>query len=195
VILLKWISIPKNYKNFFIILTIIAIISGAIFYFKLSIDNQDLIKTYIDAYFSNTEHVSLFKIILFNLIIFILIWIFGLSMFGSSFILFIYFFKTFLLSISVSAIISLEESNAALKAFLYVFPNQIISILIYAILSIIAINFSFGFFKIIFKKKELNFKNLFIGYNKVFLILFLVLILNILYQVYLNPLIIKLVFK
>ena len=190
-IILFRINIPKNYKNFFVVLTIIAILSGAIFYFKLNADNQELIRTYIDAYFMNNEHNSLVNILLFNLLIFILDWIFGLSMFGSPFILFVYFFKTFIMSISVSAIISLEEKSAILKAFLYVFPTQVVSIFIYALLSIMTINFSFMLFKIIFNKKELNFKQIFKEYNKAFIYLFLVSFLIIIYQVYLNPLIIK----
>ncbi len=194
-IILFRISIPKNYKTFFIVLTLIAVIGGTIFYFKLNENTQEIIRTYINAYFISNEHSSLFNVFLFNILIFTLIWIFGLSMFGSVFIIFIYFFKVFLLSISVSAIISLEEKSAVLKAFLYVFPTHIINMFIYGILSIIAINFSFMLFQIIFNKKELNFKNLFKEYNKAFLILFLVIFIAVIYQTYLNPLIIKLLIK
>ena len=194
-ILLIKINIPKNYKIFFVILTIIAIIAGALFYFKLDINNQDVIKTYIEVYMAHNEYNSLLNVILFNLILFVSIWTFGLSIFGSVFITFIYFFKVFLLSISVSSIFDLEEKSGALKAFFYVFPNQILSIFIYALLAIYAINFSFMFFKILFQKKEINFKSIFKSYNKIFGILFLILIVVIIYQVYLNPIVFKLVFK
>ncbi len=191
---MKKISIPQNYKLFFIVLSIIAVIAGAIFYFKLGVNDQELIKTYIDAYFINSEY-SIINIILLNLLIFILIWIFGLSMFGSGFIVFIYFIKMFLLSLSVSAIVKLGGEDAILKAFLYVFPSQIVSIFIYALLAIYALNSSFMFFKILFKKREINFKNIFVDYNKIFGILFGILLIVIVYQVYLNPFLFNLFFK
>ena len=194
-ILLNKIKIPQTYKTFFIILSIVAIIAGSLFYFKLDLNNQNLIETYMDAYFFNNESSSILNILSFNLILFVLIWIFGLSMFGSAFIAFIYFVKVFLLSISVSSIFSLENSSGALKAFFYVFPNQILSIFIYALLAIYAINFSFLFFKILFQKKDVAFKNIFKSYNKIFIVLYIFNILVIIYQVYLNPLIFKLVFK
>ena len=80
-------------------------------------------------------------------------------------------------------------------AFLYVFPNQIISLFIYALLAIYSINFSFLFSKNIFNKEKINFKTIFSSYNKVFLFLLGGLLLTIIYQVYLNPLIFRLVFK
>lgn len=116
-------------------------------------------------------------------------------MFGSILIAFLYFTKLFLLSTSVAAIISLDEKNSVLKAFLYIFPNQIISIFIYALVAIYAINFSFLFSQILFKRKELEFKQVFKNYNKIFGILFLLLIVVLIYQVYLNPLIFKLFIK
>ena len=195
VIILKLLNIPRNYKNFFVVLSLIAIISGAIFYFRLSSDSQDLIKTYIEIYFLNDNHNSFFNMLLFNFILFFFIWIFSLSLLGSSLVAFIYFVKVFIITINVSSILSLGETNSALKAFIYVFPSEIIGIFIYAIVSILAINFSFLFFDLIFKKKEINFKLIFKNYNKAFLILFLITFINIIYQTYLNPLIIKLLIK
>ena len=116
-------------------------------------------------------------------------------MFGSIIIAFIYFLKIFLLSTSVSAIISLETENKVLKAFFYVFPNQILSIFIYALLSIYAINFSLLFFKMLTHKNDINFKEIFKNYNKIFLLLFALISLVIAYQVYLNPIIFKLLIK
>ena len=193
--ILKKINVPGNYKIFFIILSIIAIIAGSLFYFKLGNNSQEVIKNYMESYFMFDEYNSYIRIFLFNFLIFLLIWLLGLSMFGSIIISFIYFFKLFLLSVSVSSIISLEESNGVFKAFLYVFPNQILMIFIYALLSIYAINLSFMFFKIIFSKKNLEFKAIFKTYNKIFVILFLVLNIVILYQVYINPLVFKLFIK
>ena len=195
VITLKHMNIPLNYKTYFIVISLIAIISGSLFYFKISASNQEVIKTYIESYFLFNEYNSFLNVFFFNFMFFLLIWLLGLSIGGSILITFLYFVKIFLLSTSVSAIISLEEKNSVFKAFLYVFPNQIISVFIYALLSIIAINFSFLLFQTLFKKKEINFKLLFRNYNKAFLILFMVIIVVICYQVFINPMIFKLFIK
>ena len=185
--------VPQKYKVFFIIISLIAIIAGSIFYFKLAPDNQDLANTYINAYFLNGEYSSIFNVLILNFLLILVIWLLGLSMFGSFFITFIYFVKVFILTVSVSSICKLE--SGFLKAFFYVFPNQILSIFIYALISIYAINFSFKFFQILFQKKDENFKLIFKNYNKIILFLAFFLIGVIIYQVYLNPLILKLVVK
>ena len=195
VIKLKHLNIPFNYKAYFIVLSVIAIVAGSLFYFKMGPNNQELIKTYIESYFVFNEYNSFLNVLIFNLILFLLIWLFGLSISGSILITFLYFMKLFLLSTSVSAIVSLEDNNSVFKAFLYVFPNQIISVFIYALLSIYAINFSFLFFQILFKKNDVNFKQIFKNYNKVFAILFVIIIFTIIYQVYINPFIFKLFIK
>lgn len=192
---LKHLNIPTNYKIYFIILSLIAIISGSLFYFKLGPNSQEIVKTSIESFFLFNEQSSFLSVLLFNIGFFLLIWLLGLSIFGSILITFLYFIKVFLLSTSVSAIISLEENNSVFKAFLYVFPDKIISIFIYALLSIFAINSSFLLFQILFKKKEISFKQVFKNYNKVFVVLFIVIIILVIYQVYLNPLIFKLFIK
>ena len=192
---MKKINIPRNYKTFFAIITLIAVVSGTIFYFNLNQSSQEVLKTWIDAYFVNNEYNSFVNVLVFNLILCLLIWILGLSVFGSVLISFIYFVKVFILSICVSAIFKYGEANGALMAFLYVFPNQIISLFIYALLAIYSINFSFLFSKNIFNKEKINFKTIFSSYNKVFLFLLGGLLLIVIYQVYLNPLIFRLVFK
>ncbi len=186
-------NVPKNSKIFIIVFSIIAIISGSLFYFYIDINDQNVIKTYVENLIINNEYNSFLTILGTNYFLILLIWIFGLSVIGILINLFLYFFKVFLISLSLTALINIYGFNGVLLGTVYIFPHQIISLIIYFILVIYSINLSLTIIESIILKRELNFSKIMIKYNKVFLVSIIIISIVVLYETYLLPYILKLV--
>lgn len=186
-------SVPKSNKLFIIILTVIAIISGSLFYFKLNVDDQNLIKTYVENLTINNEYNSFLGILGFNFLIVLIIWILGLSMIGVILNLFIYFVKIFVTSLEITAIINIFTKKGILIAFTHVFPHQILNILVLAVLVIYSTNLSLTFILSLLKKETISFSKIMHKYNKLFICTIISIILTSLYECYLAPIITKLI--
>ena len=145
-------SVPKSNKIFISILTIVSLISWALYFFKLSLDDQTLIKTYIENLIINNDYNSLITILGINFLLILIIYLFGLSVIGIIINLFIYFVKTFILSLEITAILNLLKTQGILISFINVFPHQIINLFVFAVLVIYSINLSFAFIVSIIKK-------------------------------------------
>lgn len=186
-------SVPKSNKIFISVLTIIAIISGALFYFKLNLDDQNLIKTYFSNLVINNEYNSLVGLLGINFLLLLVIWLLGISIIGLIINLFIYFAKVFLMSLEITTLINLYKGKGILIALLNVFPHQIFNLLIFSILVIYAINVSLTLIVSILKKETISFGNIMKSYNKIFAISLVLLIITVIYEYYLAPIILKLV--
>ena len=186
-------SVPKSNKIFISVLTIIAIISGALFYFKLNLDDQNLIKTYFSNLVINNEYNSLVGLLGINFLLLLIIWLLGISIIGLIINLFIYFAKVFLMSLEITTLINLYKGKGILIALLNVFPHQIFNLLIFSILVIYAINVSLTLIVSILKKETISFGSIMKSYNKIFAISLVLLIITVIYEYYLAPIILKLV--
>lgn len=186
-------SVPKSNKIFISVLTIIAIISGALFYFKLNLDDQNLIKTYFSNLVINNEYNSLVGLLGINFLLLLVIWLLGISIIGLIINLFIYFAKVFLMSLEITTLINLYNGKGILIALLNVFPHQIFNLLIFSILVIYAINVSLTLIVSILKKETISFGNIMKSYNKIFAISLVLIIITVIYEYYLAPIILKLV--
>lgn len=186
-------SVPKSNKIFISILTVVALISGALFFFKLSLDDQTLIKTYIENLIINNDYNSLITILGINFLLILVIYLFGLSVIGIFINLFIYFVKTFILSLEITAILNLLKTQGILISFINVFPHQIINLFVFAVLVIYSINLSFTFIVSIIKKENFSLSNIMKSYNKIFLVSIMIITITVLYEYFLLPIILKLV--
>ena len=63
------INIPKSNKYFIYILTIIALVSGSLFFFKINANDQSIIKTYFENIIINNEYQTLIGTIGFKFLI------------------------------------------------------------------------------------------------------------------------------
>jgi len=186
-------SVPKSNKTFISILTIIAIISGSLFYFKLNPNDQSLIKTYIENLIINNEYNSLISLLGINFLLILIIWILGISIIGVIINLFIYFVKVFIMSLEITTLINLYQGKGLLISLLNIFPHQILNLFIFSILVIYAVNLSLTLIISIIKKKTISIGYIIKSYNKIFIISSTLIILTVIYEYYLAPIIMKLV--
>lgn len=178
-------------------LTIVAVIFGAIFITILSKNDQALVKNYLEQFLSNIENNKLSYLDAFknsfvsNIILVLIIWILGISIVGIPIMLFIYFFKSFVLGFSISSIIFNYKLKGCLLSFIYIFPHQIINIFILMFLVIYAFAFSLKIINALFNKKTIDFKLITNKYLIILLICITGILFTTLIEVFATPFIIK----
>ena len=103
----------------------------------LSKTDQSYVKDYMTSYIGNIRenqlnYLSCFmNAFLSNFILFISIFLLGISVIGIPFILFIYFFKSFILGFSVTSFILSFGAKGILYTIIYIIPNLLIYILFF----------------------------------------------------------------
>ena len=195
---LKEIILPNKKFNYFVAsIILLGIISGSIFLMlSTTLDKNSVIKT-ITAFFTSISKNTIdnglaFKnSLIINYLFTGLIFIFGLSMIGVVFNIFIAYLKGFLVGFSIASIFLSYKLKGFLAVLLYTFPSQILNLLTVFLLSIYSIMFSSYCFKIIFAKKKTHQRML----KKYLVILMFCIILSFIssiLEVYLFPKILKL---
>ena len=189
----------KKLYMFLLFFSIIAIISGILFYFIISDTDKSNAKELIDNFFisvnkneklnyTNSLLNSLTNNISFNLII----WLLGISIIGFPIIILLLFLKCFVLGFSISTIIAKYGFKGVLKAFLYIFPHQLVSIIILVLLSFYALSFCIKLFKHLFLKEIINFREAMRKYLKILALVLLSNIILSLYETYVATYLIRL---
>ena len=79
-------------------------------------------------------------------------------------------------------------------SFLYIFPHLILNLILYFIMCVYAFNLSIKIFKNILNKEDFKIKDQLKKYILVFIILILTLSISSLYETYIIPYIIKLIY-
>ena len=193
----------QHFKQYFIvskkmylilfILFIIAIIAGSVFSITLNEVDNDLVTTYLNNYLNLVKEKNIvFKenflnFILSNSITNLIIWLLGFSVIGIPIIIFLFFYKCFIIGFAISSIILRYKAKGILLGLLYVFPHHIISILLLMILSIYALSVSINIIKAILKRKEISFKEITNRYIVILLITFISTLLLGIYESYILP--------
>ena len=195
-ILNKVLNIDKKTFIFLAIISIIGIITGALFMTVLSSNDKDIISNSLNDYITNIHLVKMdFNTFLNNFILNILyasiIWLLGISIIGLPIVIIIIFFKSFILSFSVSSFIINYKFKGLIYSLIYIFPHMIINLLIYIYLGVYSIKLSSSLLKAIINRQNLNFKNSMITYLKLFLISFVIIITTTLYETFIMPIILK----
>ena len=186
----------KNKLIFVIIMFIIGLVLGSIFTNFITSDDKSLLIEQLEVYFSSIEKLSndVFGIkafsseILNNSLQLFIIFALGISMVGLPVVIFILFFKGFMLGTTLSTMFLKYQLKGIIGAFLYVFPCFIINILIYILMSFFALYVSTKFLKALIKKDNLNFKNFLGKYLLTFCLCIILMIINCLLESYLTPL-------
>ena len=138
--------------------------------------------------------ISFFNGLLTNCCYGLLIWLLGISVIGVPIVLFMFFSKCFILGFSVSSIIVNYKIKGVLFSLVYIFPHQVINIIVYGLLTVYSIIFSLRILFLLFKKNDFNINLAFNRYFKIFILLFILLLVSTLYEIFLSPVILKLVF-
>lgn len=199
--ILRLYKVNKKLFLAIIIITIIGIISGSLFYTILSNVDKTTVNETITGFFTNITNnqidysSSLKTGLITNIIYVLLIWLLGISLIGLPIILILYFFKAFTLGFTLVSIISNYAFKGVIYSFFYVFPHNIISLLSFAILSIYAIICFFNTIVSFTKKQPIDYKPIINRYHAILIITLLIVILMSLYQTFVMPFILKIILK
>ena len=195
----KDIVLPNKRINYFIFsVVIIGIITGSIFFTFISNNDKteviNLINNFLTTIKDSTfdSGLALKNSLITNLILVVFIWIFGMSIIGLLFNVFIIYIKAFLLGFSVASLIGSLGIKGIVMAFIYVFPSQIINIIAIMILGIYSVIFSIHLIKLIMQKKNSN-NNIFKKYFVIFIFAIISSVISALSDAYLLPNLVKLV--
>lgn len=195
-------DIKKNKSIYIslILVVIIGIIFGTLFITILADTDKKLVIEKITSFFdtiSNGNYVykgALFSNILNNLIFIIIISLLGMSIIGIPIIICMLFYKGFVLAFTISSLIYTFKFNGIFLSFTYIFPHLIINLFIYFLMACYAFHFSIKLFQLVFKKEDVNIKKYIKKYSFVMLVSVITLILTSLYETYIIPSIIKLIY-
>ena len=197
------IILPNKKINLFVFFVIVlGIISGTIFLLAINSNDKELVTNQIINFITNVNENNInnfnaFKNSLVENIIFILIiWIFGMSVIGIIFNIFIMYLKGFVLGFTLSSFFLIYQYKGLLLGTIYLIPSMIINIIVTLIVGVYSIMLSIYLLKIIFMKdRSNNVKNFLKKYFIILLICLILVLISSLCEGYLVPAIIKLVIK
>lgn len=189
--------IIKNKKLFRLIISIlISFILGILYVAILSKSNKVMIKDNLELYFSSLNKLNYIKALTnslsTNLLYTIGIWLLGISIIGVPIIILLLLFKSFIIGFTISSIIYFYKFKGILIAIIYIIPLVIDLYLIF-FLSYYSLIFSNNLNRLLFLKKEINFKNIMRRYIKILIFVVIGIIISSIIEVYLIPNILKLI--
>lgn len=180
-----------------IAVVLISLIFGLLFITILKTSDKTLLTNNINNHFDLIKegkyNIDVLKNIVNNDLIGLIIWILGFSVIGIPILIFILFYKGFILSFSITSLIYNFKIDGIFFSFIYVFPHLIINIIFYFILTYYSFKLSIKIIDTLINKKTFDFKKL-KKYLIVLLISLLFLTLSALYESYILPHIIKMIY-
>ena len=193
------IILPSKRINCFVVtIMILGVISGSIFLISLNstdkINTINQIKTFITNIDNNSINngLALRNSLITNYVFDGLIWIFGLTIIGIVFNVFLTYIKGFTVGFSISSIILSYKYKSIPFALLYVFPCQIFNIFVICMLTIYSIMFTKNLLYVIVSKKGNN-NLMFKRYFVIFIICIMISFLSSILEVYLFPNMLKII--
>ncbi|MGM9882016.1 MAG: stage II sporulation protein M [Bacilli bacterium] len=195
--------LPSQKINLFILFIIIlGIISGSIFLITLGKNDKELVINQISTFMNNINSnninngLALKNALISNAIFISLIWIFGMSIIGIIFNIFLIYIKSFTIGFTVSSFILTLKYKGILAAFIYIFPSEIINILTSLILGVYSTIMTIYLIKSIFsKEKNYSINKFFKRYFLILLISIILISISSITESFLVPAITKLFIK
>lgn len=197
------IILPNKKINLFVLFVIVlGIISGTIFLLALNDADKELVVNQITNFMvninnNNINNFNSFKnSIIENLLFIILIWIFGMSIIGIIFNIFVIYLKGFVLGFTLSSFLLIYKYKGLIAGFIYIFPTSIINILVTLMIGVYSIIFTIYLWRVIFIKDKSNSISKFLK-KYLFILLICIILVNVasLCESYLIPALLKLVIK
>lgn len=190
----------KKDKSIYISLIIVLFISVlfGVFFIKI-LENNDLklltnhINSYFDSIKNNKLEFNLYNNIINNNITLFILFILGFSIIGIPIVISILFYKGFSLSFTVASLIYHFKFDGIFFSIIYIFPHLVINILFYFIMSYYAFKLCLNMIQVIFNKTRVN-KSFLKKYVIVLVISFIFLSLSALYETYIVPYLIKIIY-
>lgn len=174
-----------------IVLFIIGFLLGILFYYKVG--SKDEIEYYFNSINNREFNYSknLILAITYNLKYIILIWVSGIFIFLSIIIPFIIIYRGIINGFIFISIIHLFHIKGLLIALILAFPVILINESILFLISYYSLNFSIRTYNIIKDNKSINLKLYTKNYYYKFIIFFIVIILNCLFETFITSNIIR----
>ncbi|MCI6001631.1 MAG: stage II sporulation protein M [Tenericutes bacterium] len=190
--------IPRNVTTYLILgLIILGVIAGSIFFISISKTDKLEATNEIMNFYQNIKNINYGQTLKnsFNTSIFYLcgISILSLTIIGLPFLIFLIFFKGFILGFCISTIINTYHYKGILYSFLYLFPHELIKLFSIILTSIYGIILSIKLLKLIFTKKNINYKLSLKRYSIIMIISMFLNGLAILYETYIYPIVLKII--
>ena len=177
------------------IISIISVLIGIFYIAILSNSNKVLIKENIETYFESLNKLNyikaLIKCLTSNMITISSIWLLGISIIGVFLIIIILIIKSFALGFTISSLIYFYKLKGIIISIIYIIP-LIINLFVIIILSYYGIIFSKNLNRLLFLKKDVNFKNIMRKYIKILLFSTICIVISSLIEIYIVPNILKL---
>lgn len=197
------ILLPNKRINLFVIFVIVlGIISGSIFLISLNATDKKLVVEQIKTFMENVNinninnFNALKNVFTENMIFTLLIWVFGMSVIGIIFNIFLIYLKGFILGFTISSFILVYSYKGLLASFVYVFPSSIINIITTILLGVYSIILTIYLWKMIFlKDKTINVRHFLKKYVLILVICLVLVGISSLAEGYLIPAILKLGIK
>ena len=191
----------KKIMLFLNIISIIGIISGSIFVIIINKNDKRLMLESVIKLFTKIKNndfnyiLTLKNSILNNYIVTFFIWIVGISVIGALIVIFLLFYKCFILTFTISSIIYSYGIKGIFLSLIYIFPHMILNILIFMYIGSYSIKLPIILIKSIIKKENLNFKSFLNNYLKVLLISILFLTISSFIESIVMPSLLKIIIK
>lgn len=195
--------LPNKRINLFVLFVIVlGIISGTIFLLTLNETDKELVINQITTFMTNINENNISNLnafknsIIENLLFVILIWIFGMSIIGVVFNIFVIYLKGFVLGFTLSSFFLIYKYKGLLAGFIYIFPTSIISIIVTLIVGVYSIILTIYLWRVIFIKDKSNNISKFLKKYLLILVICIILIsITSLTESYLIPALLKLFIK
>lgn len=197
------IILPNKRINLFVFFVIVlGIISGTIFLLALNETDKELVVNQITNFMANVSNNNInnfnaFKNALIeNFIFIILIWIFGMSIIGVIFNVFLIYLKGFILGFTISSFFLVYGYRGLLAGVVYLVPSSIINILVTLIAGVYSIILTIFLWKVIFMRDRSDSIAKFLKkYLLILLICIVLMVIASLCDSYLIPALLKLFIK
>lgn len=196
-IIFKDIKKDKNIYISLIIVLLISLVFGLFFITILTSEDKALlishINTYLDSIKSGSINSNLYNNLVSNNIGIFILWILGFSIIGLPLIIAILFYKGFSLSFTITSLIYNFRLDGIFFSFIYVFPHLILNLLFYFITTYYSFKMCINLIWIISGKSKFNFKTL-KKYLFILVISLFFISLSSLYETYILPYLIKIIY-
>lgn len=196
-VIFKDIKKDKSIYISLIVVLVISLIFGLFFITIVSTNDKELIANHITTYFDaiKTKNITynLYNNLVNNNVGIILLWILGFSIIGLPLIITILFYKGFTLAFTITSLIYNFRLDGIFFSFVYVFPHLILNLLFYFIVTYYSFKMCINLISVIRGKIKLNSKVL-KKYLFVLLISLVFLSISALYETYILPYLIKIIY-
>lgn len=177
-------------------LMFMAILIGITFYLYMNSSDKQIINNNITDYFKLEEsynYLNLLKSSLFNnLGNVIIIWLLGISIIGLFIIIFLFFIEGFSIGFSICGIIGNYGTKGIMGIISYLIPGRLLYLIMLYLITYFAIRFSVGLIKHLLFKQDVDLRKNLNKYFKNLLLVIIIAIVCSLFEVFVNPLMIKL---